>query len=101
MVDNKEVHLQKLRALFSELGDESTGAITFGDAVQELETPPPLLVVILTPHVRPKAGPAAIHIIRNTDNGEEDWRSSLGDRKTSMSSFLLCLSDSFFFESDT
>ncbi|CAK9050973.1 unnamed protein product, partial [Durusdinium trenchii] len=42
------------------------------DAVQELETPPPLLVVILTPHVRPKAGPAAIHIIRNTDNGEED-----------------------------
>ncbi|CAK9004452.1 Ankyrin-1 [Durusdinium trenchii] len=39
MVDNKEVHLQKLRALFSELGDESTGAITFGVFEEKMRSP--------------------------------------------------------------
>jgi len=31
-----------------------------------------MLVVVLTPHVRPKAGPAAVHILRNLDGSPEE-----------------------------
>ncbi|CAK9006494.1 Probable voltage-dependent N-type calcium channel subunit alpha-1B (DOE-4) (Voltage-gated calcium channel subunit alpha Cav2.2) [Durusdinium trenchii] len=39
MLDNKESHLQKLRELFSKLGDESTGAITFGVFEEKIRAP--------------------------------------------------------------
>jgi len=35
-------------------------------------TPPPLLVVAMTPHGRPKAGPAAVHILRNLEGMGKD-----------------------------
>ncbi|CAE7302867.1 unnamed protein product [Symbiodinium natans] len=35
-------------------------------------TTPPLLVVAMTPHGRPKAGPAAVHILRNVEGKGED-----------------------------
>jgi len=47
------------------------------DKVEEFATPSAMLapcrkVVILTPHVRPKAGPAAVHILRNLEGGPEE-----------------------------
>jgi len=42
------------------------------DSASDLEMPPAMLVVVLTPHVRPKAGPAAVHILRNLDGSPEE-----------------------------
>lgn len=39
MLDNKESHLQKLRELFSKLGDESSGAITYGVFEEKIQSP--------------------------------------------------------------
>eukprot|EP00434_Breviolum_minutum_P015959 symbB.v1.2.014067.t1/scaffold1007.1/size144738/12 len=40
MLDNKAAHLQKLRELFSKIGDESTGAITFGVFEEKISDQP-------------------------------------------------------------
>jgi len=64
------VHLRK--ASWAEDASEVNASKSTVDFSSLEATTPPLLVVAMTPHGRPKAGPAAVHILRNIEGRGED-----------------------------
>ncbi|CAE7523068.1 unnamed protein product, partial [Symbiodinium pilosum] len=64
------VHLRK--STWAEDASEVNASKSEVDFSSLDANPPPLLVVAMTPHGRPKAGPAAVHILRNIEGKGED-----------------------------